>query len=64
MGLEILAKARLSIVSNDADVLDPSTAAIAAWNQPGSPGDRFLHHHCGRGPGLTTAGIYLDSRCA
>jgi transposase-like protein len=30
MGLEILAKARLSILANDTDVLDPTTAAIAA----------------------------------
>lgn len=29
MGLEILAKARLSVMSNDADALDPTTAAMA-----------------------------------
>ncbi len=52
MGIELLAKARLTLVDTDppADPTKPIPAAIAAEHQPRSPGDRLLHHHRGRGP--------------
>ncbi len=50
MGLEILAKARLSIVSNDTDIRPDHRGNRRLESIRISTDDRLLHHDHGRGP--------------